>query len=555
MSAISALCKKTWYSARNFPVLLLAQPFIKIVFVVIFVMLFEVGLFLLFIDGFSFLQRETGIGTLIINHLFSLFFLVIGLMLIVSAIIVSYSTMFKSDEIPFLLTRPFEISHIVIYKFLQSTFLSSWAFFFTVLPFVGAYAWHERMGLLFAVWTFLFSIPFLMLCAGIGTIFLMLLLRCGPRIRPRYVPAIITVILIFTVVWFVVGKVKSVETHGVLNLSVLLPGLNIASNPLLPSRWFSEGILSLATFDWQRGSKYWLILASTSWVICIILEWLGTKIFVDTWQRSEAGSVYKDLPARAYRRIASLLYFLPSDLRAMVSKDVACFVRNPVQWSQVLIFFGLLAVYFSNIRSFNYHLWPEKWRNIIACMNIFSVSAVVCSLASRFIYPQLSLEGQGFWIIGLAPTTPTRIVLAKFALAFISLLPVSAGLMLLSSIMLDVSSSMRITSLIVACAISSAVSAMSTGLGAVFLDLKQRNPMAIVSGFGGTLNLVLNLAFMLITIIPFAFIFYHYTMRHFSKASFKYLMIVASAGLILVTAIVTFVPLWIGIRSLKRREF
>jgi ABC-2 type transport system permease protein len=411
------------------------------------------------------------------------------------------------------------------------------------------------MGVLFAMWTLVFSIPFLILCAGIGTIFLMLLICWGPRIRSRYLPAVITVLLIFTVVWLAISKARAIEAHGVLNLALLLPGLNIASNPLLPSKWISEGIISVATFEWKRGLMYLLLLVSTSSMVCVVLEWMGGRIFLRGWERSEGGSSSSTLPARAYERISSLLGFLPCDIRAMVAKDVACFVRNPVQWSQVVIFFGLLAVYFVNIRSFNYHLWPEKWRNIIACMNIFSVSAVVCSLASRFIYPQLSLEGHGFWIIGLAPTTPVRIVLAKFALAFVSLLPVSTGLMLLSSIMLDVSLEMRLTSIVLACAISLAVSGMSTGFGAIFLDLKQRNPTAIVSGFGGTLNLVLNLAFMLITIIPFAFIFYHYAMRHFSRVSFRYFMTGASAGLVVLTLIVTVVPLWLGIRSLKHREF
>jgi hypothetical protein len=80
-----------------------------------------------------------------------------------------------------------------------------------------------------------------------------------------------------------------------------------------------------------------------------------------------------------------------------------------------------LALYYANLRSFHYHLLPETWRNTVAFLNVFSVAAVMCSLGSRFIYPQLSLEGQGFWIIGMAPTSMTKVLVTKFAL------PVAGG--------------------------------------------------------------------------------------------------------------------------------
>ena len=40
----------------------------------------------------------------------------------------------------------------------------------------------------------------------------------------------------------------------------------------------------------------------------------------------------------------------PSQLRLLLVKELRLFRRDPVQWSQSLIFFGLLALYFFNIR-------------------------------------------------------------------------------------------------------------------------------------------------------------------------------------------------------------
>ena len=46
--------------------------------------------------------------------------------------------------------------------------------------------------------------------------------------------------------------------------------------------------------------------------------------------------------------------FLPVPVRLLIVKDLRLFRRDPLQWSQFLIFLGLLALYFFNIRRFTY---------------------------------------------------------------------------------------------------------------------------------------------------------------------------------------------------------
>ena len=49
----------------------------------------------------------------------------------------------------------------------------------------------------------------------------------------------------------------------------------------------------------------------------------------------------------AFHRV---FFFLPNPIRLLILKDLRTFRRDPAQWSQFLIFFGLLAFYFINIR-------------------------------------------------------------------------------------------------------------------------------------------------------------------------------------------------------------
>lgn len=558
MSATAALLFKSRRHAANVSIVLRCQSTFKVYFITVFALACEAGLWLLFRDAFRFLDTLGGVGIMILDRLFSVFFFGMGLMLATSGVVTSYATLFQSAEIPFLLTRPFSMRQVVTYKSIEAGALSSWAFMFVIIPFIGAYAVHQHGSVFLALWTFLFSIPFLLICAALGTGVSLLVVRWFP-IGRRVIRVLLAAFALA-----VTGGVIYLARHAhlaagggdvQLNLMKLIPGLQLASNPLLPSWWVAEGILSFSRAEWGRGLLLLALTLSSAAVLQMLVQDIGTATFYSAWQRTvgsrQAGEGRPVILAGLERGLA----FLRPPIRAMVMKDLRTFFRDPMQWSQSLIFFGLLALYFGNLRSFNYHMVNENFRNAIAFLNVFSVSAVMCSLASRFIYPQLSLEGQGFWIIGLSPVTMTQIVLTKFALAVAGMGTVSVWLMLLSSGMLGASPATRVVAVAVAAAMSVGVSGLSIGLGAVFLDLKQRNPAAIVSGFGGTLNLVLSLGFMLGSILPFGFLFHLHTIQRLTTPQFNRALLFGGLWLAAITALTAILPLWLGIQSLRRREF
>jgi ABC-2 type transport system permease protein len=554
MSAARALAFKAWRHARNVRVLLRSQSSLKLVFVLTFAVLMEVGLYLLFLDGFRFFSKVGGAGGIIIDRLFSVFFFGMATMLVVSGVVTSYATIFRSEEVPFLLVRPFEVPLVVTYKFLESTAFSSWAFFVIVIPFAGAYATHQKMSPLFALWTLLYSAPLLLLCSGVGALVTLAIVRWLPRARlPRWC-ALGVAAAAGAALWRGRGEFAGMLSGSTFDLSRLVPGLSLAANPLMPSWWTAEGITALSRGQWTRGALLASVLLSSAMMVTVLVEWVGGVLFCPAWERAEAGGRTAHAPS-LLPGLRRALAFLPGDARGILVKDVRTFLRDPMQWSQALVFFGLLSLYFANLRTFQYHVLPEVWRSAISLLNVFSVSAVMCSLGSRFIYPQLSLEGQSFWILGLSPARMRRILLAKFSASAIGVLAVTVGLTALSGRMLQVSWQARLTGLALSASVALVVCALSTGLGAIFLDLKQRNPSAIVSGFGGTLNLVLSLAFMLAAILPFGLVFHARLAGALEAAHYPLALAACAAWLLALTAAGTVLPLWLAARSLERREF
>ena len=556
MSAPRALAYKTLRVWVNQGRLLKRESRFKLLFITLVFTGLYGGVRGLFLSGFRFLDTLGSLSSFILNSLFALFFLGLGMMMVISGFVTAYSTYYEADEVPFLLTSPVPLRQLVIARTGEAIALSSWAFFFIILPFLHAFQRHQNLPAWFWLAALAFAIPFLVLTAGIGGLAALLLGRWIPRGR-RVLQGVLILAasggILFGFLFF--REYRTAPSEEAFLLARLAPGVRLASRPWLPSWWVAEGLMAVARGMPGRGFMLWLLLASQAALVVHAIEVLGGLLFWEAWQRSAVSSSLRRRPILFARAEALLSPLLPSDLRALLFKDIRSFVRDPAQWGQSLIFFGLLALYFLNLRQFRYHLLPDLWRNLIAFLNLFSVASVLCSLSARFIYPQLSLEGHGFWILWLAPTHPRRILLAKFAFSAAAMSLISMILMGLSCAMLGVTPAIRNVAFAVGLAIPVALSALSIGLGAIFLDLQERNPAAIVSGFGGTLNLVCGLLFMMAAILPFAALFHLHTLGRMTDVSFHRSVLWAALSLLLLTAATIVAPLTYGLHVLQTRDF
>jgi ABC-2 type transport system permease protein len=554
MGPASALWFKRRCEWRNGRRLVRAQPALKRTVVAVAAVCFEAGLLALFADAFRFLNTFDGAGSLIVPRLFSLFFMGLGAMITLSGLVTAYTTLFRSAETPWLLTSPFTERQIVLHKHIESSILASWAFVAVMLPFMLAYAWNQRLSPAVALWTVCFSVPFLLVCTGLGTIAVLILARWIGGAHRILIGSGVGALVIAWAWWTYAGPSNPEELER-FSISRLVPGLLLASNPLLPSWWMAEGITALSRHEWLRGGLLLALLTTTAVTVGIVVEFVGSMVYYEAWQRAMASQARTRRAARLFDSIHRALCFLPADIRAMAVKDIRVFLRDPAQWAQVLVFFGLLGLFFNSLTPERYAFLPDAFQPMVAFLNVFSVSAVTCSIGSRFVYPQLSLEGQAFWVLGLSPTSPARLIVAKFAMSATAMVAVSAGLVAVSSVRLGVPADVLALTVTLMAALALGTCALSVGLGAVFLDLRQSNPAAIVSGFGGTLNLVLGLALMLAVLLPFALLYHLKATGALPPAIALKWQAAAWVWLAGVTALATIAPLAIGARSLRQRDY
>lgn len=540
------------------------QPLLKVLVIGGFSVAWLIGLSVLFYEGFKFMYLLGGVAFYLIPRLFTLFFMGLGAMLVLSVGVTGYGNLFQSAESRRLLTWPIGFLDLFYYQLVKTTLMSSWAFFFIILPFLGAYGWFREWHWTMILWSFAFSLPFVMVFSGIGVLLMLalqgvlnLLSRLLGRHRNLFLWLAALLLLVRGVYWAFdyLAEMRGRRDEDMLVMVRMIPGLGVASNPMLPNWWITQGLLNISNGAWSRGLVFLTLLVSNVGVLFLAVARLGVWLYPAGMQRHLTAANDTAESASRLSRVVSRLAPGRHSFRGYVTKDILLFLRDPSQWTQFLIFFGLLALYFFNLGSLGYDQLDPIWSNLIAFLNMFSLAAVMSSLSSRFVYPQLSQEGRMLWMVGLAPHSLTKLMFIKFFIAGVSLLLVSFSLSYISNTMLNIPEFGRRLTLVLMPGVSFALAGMATGLGAVFMDIEAKTPTQILSGYGGTLNLILTLFTVIVLVLVPGIVAHLMTTNNLPAAWEPRAFPLTAAYILLLSLLAGGLPLWAGKRALETRDF
>ena len=328
----------------------------------------------------------------------------------------------------------------------------------------------------------------------------------------------------------------------------------------------AAGLLSAAKGEWRNGLFYLQILSAHSLVAYLAAAVVARDLYRPGYNRVQGSrSSRRRRGSYTFDAVFHRVFFLlPRPIRLLILKDLRTFRRDPAQWSQFLIFFGLLAFYFVNIRRLSYDVQSPYWRNLVSFLNLGVTSLILSTFTSRFIFPMLSLEGRNFWVLGLLPLERAAILWGKFAFASGISLVATEALVILSDLMLRMSVGMIVLHMGMVAVLCLGLSGISVGLGARLPNLKESDPSKIAAGFGGTLNLLVSLIFITSIVTSLALPCHLYfagpeaeqlgTMA-FSAERFRFWLTLAIIGSLIIGLVGTILPLRIGIKAFQHMEF
>jgi ABC-2 type transport system permease protein len=515
-------------------------------------------MFSMFLDGFLFLRSFPAILDIVMDYLFAFFFLSLLVMMTISNGIIAYTSLYRSEETSFLASLPIRPEKVFAYRSADSMVFSTWGMATLVVPMIVAYGVVFPTPPYFYPTALLLAGLFILLTTELGAFFALLLALLVPRRKNVALATLAMAAVAACVVWVLpLWLERPTNLFSEQVISSIMDRIAFCQSWALPSRWVSAGMLAAARGEPRDAGFLLLMLFANVAFLGMVTERFGYHAYRYTWGVVQGGSNRRRY--RAFgpldRTLRVLLAFLPQKLRLLVVKDIKTFLRDPAQWSQFLLFFGLLALYVVNLPHFGIESLQPYWRSLIANLNLCATSLTLATLTSRFVFPQLSLEGRRIWITGLLPMRRTLILWGKFLFTTVGTFLVSGVLISLSDLVIGLPVWTLLVHLLTVACVCLGLNGLAVGLGALYPRLGTDSPSKIVSSFGGTLNLICSICFLVVALGPVVVPLHLYQVGAVggrAAAGYLGLGILLSVG---GSAVACIVPMLAGARAFRRMEF
>lgn len=523
--------------------------------VVVLLFLIWAALYLMLSTVLRHVHRWGLVGVVANQHIFIQFFLVLAVMLTFSNAILGFSNLYGRGDAAHLLATPMRGRHVVCAKWLEGMFLSSWSFMLLGVPLMLAVASTTDVKWYYYPLFIGHFVGFVALPATVGLIIAWVVAMWAPR-RPG-AAAIWAgcLVLLLAILWFTNISRTAMESGEWL--TILLGQIGIAKQPFLPSTWTAKGI-DAAMQQHVGESLFYLgvVLGNAAF-----LAWITVNVLGLTWgkaySRAQQGRLLPTIRHGWFTwGLCWLLFpYLTRRLRMLMLKDVRGFARDARQWTQMVIMFGLLVIYVLNLRPL-VNIENAKTQGLVAFLNLTTVSLILATFTSRFVYPLPSLESQQLWLLGLLPTRRSTMLWIKFLFALTVTGLTAIIVMGLAVYVLQLPAQWAILHIVTVVGVCIGLCGLSVGVGARFPMLGQRNPARIASGFGGTLNLILSMLFVFSVMAGVAFLSVNELQSVMraptSLAPESWAMCV---GMFVVSVIVAIASLSVGGRHFERLEY
>jgi ABC-2 type transport system permease protein len=457
-------------------------------------MLIWVGLYFLLKYVFLAIRRPVLEGIVATPLIFTFFFLALTAMLAFSSAILSYSALFRRPESAYLLASPLDHLELVIVNYLETLLLSSWSLILLGMPLMFAMAdVFDESWIFYPLFLGLF-LAFIPLPGALGLLLAWFTAIVFPKTPKRMLMWSMALTLFLSGWWLQSTFAEPAGSN--LWLKSFYDRVALIQGAMLPHTWVSRGINYALQGQTKPALFYLFVTSANALFFSVIAVTIVSRGFIPAFGAGQAfGGRTTRRSGRWITGISEILFaYMPVQQRLLARKDLKTFFRDPMQWSQMAILFGLLLLYVSNVHQMLTELANPRLQLLVAFLNLTAVSLILATFTNRFIFPLVSLDGQHLWLLGLLPLPRSRIVIAKFQYALTMTLIAALSVLAVSLYRLALPWPMVVSHLISSVAICIGLCGVTIGMGARLPVFHERNPARIAGGFGGTISLLLSIA-------------------------------------------------------------
>lgn len=471
--------------------------------------LFAYATYLFTLSTMQYLLEEVRIGTFLLHRFIFVVLFIFFMAVNIGNIVVSYSTMFRAKEVGFLLTKPVSFTKLFAIKFLDNFFYSSSTLLLIITAVIFGYTEYFGLPWYFIPVSVLFIIfPFMFIAGSLGAIILLIILRLSAHFGVKQVISTIGLIYGSTIISFYyfsspVNLVNKVFEYFP-NINAYFGFLEHPFIKFLPNYWISEALYWISSGKVSASGWFIYLLIVTSTVIFIFSLYLAKRWYYKTWLVSLDLAEDLSIKNNGKKRLFGFenkSNLAPHD-EALLKREFILFFREPSQWTHLVVMLFLITIFISSIGSIDamilnaYNVYLKTLVYLVVYLfNIF----LIASLSLRFVFPLVSLEGESIWKIRSAPLNHKKIIGTRLLIYFSIIFLIGQVLNFVTnyqfSIHLTVISQFN-TGLVTVLLVT-----LNFGMGAVFVNYKERNPIRIASSQGASITFLFTIVFLIFLIV------------------------------------------------------
>lgn len=497
------------------------------------------------------------IGALLAGKLLGIMLVSFLGILILSNIVTALSSFFLAKDLDLLVASPVDWLRLYGAKLLETTGHSSWMVVLIATPVLTAYGISYQGGFLYPLVAIAAMLPFLFIPAAIGSAVTLLLVNIFPARRTRDILSVIAVLAAAGVVLLfrLVRPERLARPEGFRSLVEFISLLRTPTSSWMPSEWAARGIMTWLRQDVEILPFY--LLWSTAAVAIVfgalLHRWLYPRGFSksqESGQRWVRQGIFGKLVGRALTPWGVMR-------RELVLKEMRLFFRDTTQWSQLILLTVLVVVYVFNIK-----FLPLRGEgitfflaNVIPFVNLILAGFVLASIAARFIFPGISLEGRTLWLLRSSPLEMRQLLWSKFWVGTIPLLGLALILVFATDVLLEVSGFMMAVSVFTITMLTFAIAGLALGFGALFPQFNTENAAQIPTSFGGLVLMMASIALIGLVIVMEARPVYQYVGARFLRITPDPSGLwLGFGGAALLCLAATFIPIRIAVKRMQELE-
>lgn len=497
------------------------------------------------------------IGAFLAGKLLGLILVGFFSILLLSNVITALSSFFLARDLDLLVAAPVDWLTLYGAKLLETAVNSSWMVVLMALPMFAAYGVAYEGGPAFPLVIAAVFVPFLVVPAVVGSAVTLVLVTVFPARRTRDILSVIAVLAAGGVVLLfrLVRPERLARPEGFRSLVEFVSVLRAPTSPFLPSEWVERSVLG-----WLHDRPDYLpvyLLWTTAAAAFTLGALLHRALFDIGFSKAQESAQRWARGTLGRRGARVLLRPLGVLRRELVLKEVRLFFRDTTQWSQLILLAVLVIVYVFNIKYL-----PLRGEgitfflvNVIPFLNLVLAGFVLASIAARFIFPSVSLEGRTLWLLRSSPMPVRDLLWAKYWVGTTPLLLLALGIVGVTNVLLQVSDFMFAVSIMSVAALTLALSGMALGFGTLFPQFETENAAQIPTSFGGLVYMMASIALIALVVLFEARPVYGYlSARFYGTPASRAETIAGFGAAALLCGGATLLPIIVARRVLERTE-